>query len=1392
MSGGRATRRHRLWTAVAGLWAFPHPLSCSYDFIKVRLDSHKMLLTQLLTHVAIVAAVLTAALPSIQIGTAAQAPEQYSTQIYVSASRGVSNESCWEEGESLPCDSLSLALVGAQRVSNSVAVVIELGDNVLSAVSLSTLILDSVSDFGIIGMDGNVRVNCEPGAGLIFTGSKAITVENVTFNECGINFSNENIFRTDMLPLRSAIYFILCEDVSISFTQIINSNGGGIAIHNTGGIINVRLSNFSLRLEDLLHDTKASGVTLNLLGNGTNGSYIFSECVFKGNKVANVCCDMPTSGGGLTIRFHGSSYGNQVTVESCIFDSNLANEGGGMFIQFKEQSEQNTVTIKSTNFSSNVADSIFSVGTHTSGGGAKVTFESDESIGNDVVFQDCTLYNNSAYLGGGISVSANTNYANSSTVNCINFTRCIFIENHADYGAAIDLYKQTTPLDYKKVVIIISDCYFLQNGMPYNKSFSRSFSVVNVNGLATSFTGTTIFFGSIGTPLAIKSTGTDLLDHSTLNFTQNTGYNGGALAFTSSGHLTVHNNTQLIFMDNSASVKGGAIYWEYFDEHFTLYSQQCFIRYYVSSVHPNEWNTTFQFSGNHVFTKSNTIFVSSLIPCVWRTNDHSTPEEDIKQTFCWDNWEYSDGNNCSSEIVTSPAYFEESSLSVTVFPGKVVTLPLQSFDDLDRNLSDITAYTAMSVVGSSPTADINSRFVTNNTITLYGVPNSTTNISIQSLDSRVVQAEVKIEFLSCPPGFVVEENSCVCGQGFGGDVICNEADFRAYLVIAACMTYEDQQPEVVRCQYTIEYARRRQLPIIPLPRNIYELTEAVCGPLNREGRLCSACKEGYGISGLSYSFDCVKCWESGAARWIAFIIAKFLPLTILFFLIMFFNVSVTSAPANAFIFFSQMVTIPRHMVIIEAALALSEQGSDRAISVIAAPYGIWNLDFFLTVIPRFCVSHGLKTPHLLVIDYIAAFYPLALIGFTYLCIKLHGRNFKPIVWLWSPLRKCFASFQRRWNFSTSIIDAIAAFLLLSYTKMIFISLTLLTPASVFEDDGTVRSRILWYDNSIPFFGGEHLYYAVPAVIILAVFTTMPPLLLLLYQFGFFLRCLEFLRLRSLALNTFVEVFQGCYKDGTNGTPDRRFFAGMYFVFRVIIFSLHTIPVSLTNYVVLLLSLQFVLTIGAILIIILEPYKVSFYNKLDATVFGILALAYAILLFIYWTFLLTGKIPSAGLAILFILVLLPLVYMVIFIFFKLLGYGRYWKQKLPKWMKKRHVSLSTEDFTSTSVATTSVVARSDLDEYSIPDRIVNPERYAHMSGERAQVVQLPSDEVLENHNTDEQLPVVVAQSAPDDAHNSSHAVPSRDDTELEELEWNDHELGSETMRLRSSYYNYDCV
>lgn len=304
------------------------------------------------------------------IGCSAGAQEEYSTRIYVSASGGVDNDTCWEGGESLPCTSLTLALVGAQRVSNSVAVVIEPGEFALSAVNL-----DSVTNFGIIGQNGGVRVNCgAQGAGLTFTRSREIAIKNITLDGCGINASSDNFL--------SAVHLILCEDVIVSWVTISNSKGTAMAIYNSGGKIDILNSNFDV--------ATASGVYIELLSNTENSSCVISECNFSDNGGTGYRSDTPTSGGGMTLKFGGESQKNRVTVRSCVFEDNIAHQGAGMFIHFTERSRENSVTVHSTNFSCNSASNYdLMVGIHSSGGGAKVVLESEGTVGNSVIFKDC-------------------------------------------------------------------------------------------------------------------------------------------------------------------------------------------------------------------------------------------------------------------------------------------------------------------------------------------------------------------------------------------------------------------------------------------------------------------------------------------------------------------------------------------------------------------------------------------------------------------------------------------------------------------------------------------------------------------------------------------------------------------------------------------------------------------------------------------------------------------------------------------------------------------------------------------------------------------------------------------------------------------------------------------
>ena len=79
--------------------------------------------------------------------------------------------------------------------------------------------------------------------------------------------------------------------------------------------------------------------------------------------------------------------------------------------------------------------------------------------------------------------------------------------------------------------------------------------------------------------------------------------------------------------------------------------------------------------------------------------------------------------------------------------------------------------------------------------------------------------------------------------------------------------------------------------------------------------------------------------------------------------------------------------------------------------------------------------------------------------------------------------------------------------------------------------------ILYYDGSVQFLGGEHLPYAILEFIVMLFFIIFPLLLFILYPMRCFQKCLTYFNLRCHVLRVFMDAFQGCYKDGTDGTHD---------------------------------------------------------------------------------------------------------------------------------------------------------------------------------------------------------------------------------------------------------------
>ena len=333
--------------------------------------------------------------------------------------------------------------------------------------------------------------------------------------------------------------------------------------------------------------------------------------------------------------------------------------------------------------------------------------------------------------------------------------------------------------------------------------------------------------------------------------------------------------------------------------------------------------------------------------------------------------------------------------------------------------------------------------------------------------------------------------------------------------------------------------------------------------------------------------SCVNCTDY-SNNWAKYMAISFLPLTVLFLVVVIFRISVASGSLNVFVLVCQIFTAPyvlRHV-------ASNKPKYEILFSIGLSLYGISNLDFFRLVIPPFCLHPRMTTLQVLALDYAISIYPLLLIVITYLLVEMHDHDVRILVWLWKPFHSCF---KRRWNIKGSLINAFATFLLLSYVKFLTTSFALLFPVKVYNVHGRALNKLyLYYDGTVEYFGPEHLPFAILALVALLVFNIFPLLLLVLYPCQCFQRCLNRCNIRCQALHTFMDVFQGSYKDGTNDTRDCRWFAALYLMARVV--HLVVFAIAQSNFAIYLATL--VTFAPVLLTVIIHPHKSPFHNVTD--------------------------------------------------------------------------------------------------------------------------------------------------------------------------------------------------
>ena len=470
-------------------------------------------------------------------------------------------------------------------------------------------------------------------------------------------------------------------------------------------------------------------------------------------------------------------------------------------------------------------------------------------------------------------------------------------------------------------------------------------------------------------------------------------------------------------------------------------------------------------------------------------------------------------------------------------------------------------------------------------------------------------------------------------------------DGNTLLSLGYCATQNnDQSVFLAKCPYFDLRGHNVTKPgYIRLPDNISELNEYMCGTMNRKGLLCKDCIDGFGPSMTSLGYKCSNCRDA----WYGiplFLAVEFLPITLFYIIILIFKANLTSAPFVRYIFYSQLIMfelvfardVPLEKVVPEV------DGSPLLSSVLFS-YGIWNLDFARYILPPFCVSSKLQIIDIELLSYISVVYPLFLIFLTWVCVELHGWNFKPFVLFWKPFHKCFVRLQRECNTRNDIIDVFASFFLLAYNKLMYQIVLFARCLSLqYKNNSTSAYRhkfVMMFDMDIDCLSGRHWSFLVPMVVFSIVFNILPALLLVFYPFKLFRRCSSKCRLDSLLVSTFVEKFHGCYRDGLDGGRDMRSFSGLYFFvicLTSIVFKILKLPPSVFA--------SFVILAFALLVAFLKPYKQTYMNFCNT-----LLLAHLTVISILFS---SKYILGNGTEV-FALVLIPAALFKLIVFFKIL-------------------------------------------------------------------------------------------------------------------------------------------
>lgn len=641
--------------------------------------------------------------------------------------------------------------------------------------------------------------------GLVLNGFSAVEMTNLTFSGGElvlIDFNAVNMVdltftgcyggnsQVPVVSMRSGA------TVNVSSCRFIGNEGMAIEVEN---IDSVTISNC---LFSGSKDHPSGGIRIKYTDESTAAAKVLiklCQFLYLNSTIVSQIDDHTGYGAGIGIFINKPSFPMTIAVVSSQFEGNVAFSGAGIYTRVRALPQNSLILIYNCTFigcSAQDVDSERHVLVREGGqGGAMGILFSRESRGNLSILSS-TFHANHAVGGAGVSVF----YAERSTQVHIKIEGSRFTHNVGKNSGALALNNIMAQGDWPQPVQCLST-WFADNVITGKGKGSAivtvyvDFALRNNTEIRTN-NGTAVWvFG-----------GSWLYVAGLVKFIGNTGYSGSAISLHKDSALHVHQGTTLLFLNNSALNRGGALHVSNSAASLAelvlggpnVQNNRCFIvpnrDDRIESLQTNVLNATIVFADNTA-KAGGAIHAYSLDVCAWEKDEMKL---DFRTVLHSSSFYYHNNRpqNISSEIASIDVYLAitvdhttESSLkhvdvlcsddhtTYCIIPGISYEIYVKGKDTVGQEASGTVELFSEHLGMVSFHALLQKTQLTHTLPTVAdsgwkhiyfsGVQNQTEEIAISTEAIPVFTRVIRVRLIDCPVGYKYNEQykTCLCDSG---------------------------------------------------------------------------------------------------------------------------------------------------------------------------------------------------------------------------------------------------------------------------------------------------------------------------------------------------------------------------------------------------------------------------------------------------------------------------------------------------------------------------------------------------------------------------------------------------------------------------------------------------